>query len=170
ALVEYVRDAPPGDAAWAIWLLSGGKIGGARAKIASTGELRTWIGEETGTPDWLVEACHHQVGDLAETLALLLDDPPAVARGQDTDAPGATAGSDASAGESAGLAHWIEHRLAPIANAEPDVRRAVIVQAWHQLVFRERLVFNKLLTGALRVGVSQGLVQQALAELSGVDI
>src|SRR5690606_24132152 len=44
ALVEYFRDAPPRDAAWALWLLSGGKIGGARAKIAATGELRMWIG------------------------------------------------------------------------------------------------------------------------------
>ena len=41
---------------------------------------------------------------------------------------------------------------------------------WRQLPFDERLVFNKLLTGALRVGVSQRLVQQALAELSGIDI
>ncbi|MBJ6983718.1 ATP-dependent DNA ligase [Luteimonas sp. MC1750] len=158
ALVEYFRDAPPRDAAWALWLLSGGKIGGARAKIAATGELRTWIGEETGTPDWLVEACHHQVGDLAETLALLLDDPPV-----DDSLP-------THARDEPSLADWIEHRLAPVANAEPELRRAVIVDAWHQLVFRERLVFNKLLTGALRVGVSQGLVQQALAELSGVDI
>src|SRR5690606_1139379 len=41
---------------------------------------------------------------------------------------------------------------------------------WRSLVFDERLLFNKLLTGALRVGVSQRLVQQALAEMSGMDI
>ncbi|WP_132999237.1 ATP-dependent DNA ligase [Luteimonas arsenica] len=163
ALVDYFRDAPPRDAAWALWLLSGGKVGGARARIASTGELRAWVGEEAGLPDWLVEACHHQVGDLAETLALLLDDPPR----------GSTATTAADVADQAGgpgLADWIETRLAPVANAEPDVRRAVVVEAWRALCFRERLAFNKLLTGALRVGVSQGLVQQALAELSGVDI
>ncbi|MGY0634993.1 ATP-dependent DNA ligase [Luteimonas sp. A478] len=152
ALIDYFRDAPPRDAAWALWLLAGGKVGGARKKIAGTGELRAWIGEETGTPDWLVEACHHQVGDLAETLALLLDDPP----------------GDAMA--DVGLADWIEQRLTPVANADPDVRRTVVVDAWRSLAFRERLVFNKLLTGALRVGVSQGLVQRALAEMSGVEI
>ena len=154
ALVDYFREAPPADAAWALWLLAGGKIGGARAKIATTGELRAWVGEESGTPDWLVEACHHQVGDLAETLALLLDDPP----------PGHDHAADTS------LAEWIEGRLVAVANAEPETRRAVVVEAWRGLPFRERLAFNKLLTGALRVGVSQGLVQQALAELSGVDI
>ena len=180
ALVAYFRDAPPRDAAWALWLLAGGKIGGARAKIAGTGELRTWIGEESGTPDWLVEACHHQVGDLAETLALLLDDPPAAA---DVGVPGEAGDGDRAPGavdtldgigvnrtDEASLADWIERRLAPIANAEPEARRAVVVGAWHSLAFRERLAFNKLLTGALRVGVSQGLVQKALAEMSGVDI
>ncbi|MEN1939815.1 ATP-dependent DNA ligase [Luteimonas sp. MJ174] len=180
ALVAYFRDAPPRDAAWALWLLAGGKIGGARAKIAGTGELRAWIGEESGTPDWLVEACHHQVGDLAETLALLLDDPPAVGdlgvpgeAGDGDRAPGAAETRDgivADPLDEASLADWIEHRLAPIANAEPEARRAVVVGAWHGLAFRERLAFNKLLTGALRVGVSQGLVQKALAEMSGVDI
>src|SRR5690606_36632787 len=154
ALVDYFREAPPADAAWALWLLAGGKIGGARAKIATAGELRAWVGEESGTPDWLVEACHHQVGDLAETLALLLDDPP----------PGHDHAADTS------LAEWIEGRLVAVAHAEPETRRAAVVEAWRGLPFRERLAFNKLLTGALRVGVSQGLVQQALAELSGVDI
>ena len=46
----------------------------------------------------------------------------------------------------------------------------MVVSAWRSLCFGERLVFNKLLTGALRVGVSAGLVQKALAELSGLDV
>lgn len=151
ALVDYFRHAAPADAAWVLWLLAGGKISGARTRIASSGELRSWIAEVSGTPDWLVEASYHQVGDLAETLALLLDDPAQTA----DDMP---------------LSAWIEQRLAPVANADPDSRRAVVEQAWRSLPFAERLVFNKLLTGALRVGVSQGLVQQALATWSGVDI
>jgi ATP-dependent DNA ligase len=156
ALVDYFRDAPPHDAAWALWLLTGGKIGGvvvkgAKARIANTRELREWIAAESGTPDWLVDASYDQVGDLGETLALLLDDP-------------------AQRGDDIGLAEWIESRLAPLATADEDTRRAAVVGAWRTLPFDERLVFNKLLTGALRVGVSQGLVQQALAELSGLDI
>jgi DNA ligase-1 len=151
ALVDYFRTAPPSDAAWALWLLAGGKVGGTRARIASTGELRAWVATESGNPDWLVEASHHAVGDLAETLALLLDDP-------------------LEASEDLGLAQWVEQRLIPVANAEVEVRRAVVVSAWRGLQFRERLVFNKLLTGALRVGVSTGLVQAALAELSGLEV
>lgn len=151
ALVGYFEDAPAEDAAWALWLLAGGKVGGAKARIASSTELRQWVGEETGTPAWLVEASYDQVGDLAETLALLMPEPPMAA-------------------EERGLAHWITARLAPVANADPPVRRALVVDAWRALPYMQRLVFNKLLTGALRVGVSQGLVQKAIAQWSGVDV
>ncbi len=150
ALVDYFRDAPPRDAAWALWLLSGGKIGGAKKKIAGSGELREWIAQESGTPPWLVDDSYDQVGDLAETLALLLDDPD-----KTQDAP---------------LHVWIEERLLGVAGKDVDTRRALVTGAWHTLDFDQRLAFNKLLTGALRVGVSQRLVQQALAEMSGVDI
>lgn len=151
ALVDYFRAAPPEDAAWALRLLAGGKIGGARARIAGSAELRAWIAEESGTPPWLVDESYEAVGDLAETLALLLDDPD-------------------HAGDDAPLHAWIERRVLPVANAEPPVRRAMVVDAWRTLPFAQRFVFNKLLTGALRVGVSRGLVQQALAEASGVPI
>ena len=151
ALIDYFRAAPQRDAVWALYLLAGGKITRPGRKIAATGELREWIAEASQTPSWLVDESYDHVGDLAETLALLIDDP-------------------AQRGEDIALADWIERRLLPIANAEPDTRRALIVGAWRALPFDERLVFNKLLTGALRVGVSQRLVQQALAEWSGVDI
>jgi DNA ligase-1 len=151
ALEAYFRDAPPADAAWALALLAGGRIGSGKARIANTRELRDWIAEASDTPGWLVDDSYDQVGDLAETLALLLDDP--LDRSEDIP-----------------LHEWIEQRLLPIANADESVRRAVIVDAWRTLPFAERLLFNKLLTGALRVGVSQGLVQKALAEISGVDI
>ena len=151
AIVDYLRLAPADDAIWAIWLLAGGKISGAKTKIANTRELREWIAETSHTPLWLVEQSYEQVGDLAETLALLLDDPEQQAE----DIP---------------LSAWIEKRLLQIANREPHIRRQVIVDAWLSLPFTQRLVFNKLLTGSLRVGVSTGLVQQALAESSGVEI
>lgn len=151
ALVAYFRDARPHDAAWALYLLSGGKVGGARRKIAASGELRAWIAEASRLPAWLVADSYDQVGDLAETLTLLLDDPVERA----VDRP---------------LAEWIEGHLLAVANQPEPVRRAAVEAGWMQLPAAERLVFNKLLTGALRVGVSQRLVQQALAELSGIDI
>ena len=151
ALVDYLRDASPRDMAWALYLLRGGKVGSARAKIATTTELREWISQASGLEPWLVEDSYHHVGDLAETLALLM---PSVE---------GTGTNDAS------LADWIETRILSVANADAEVRRAMVMQAWHELPLQERFVFNKLLTGALRVGVSQGLVQKALSQLTGID-
>jgi len=151
ALVTYFRDAPSRDAAWALYLLAGGKLSHARRKVAAVGELRAWASEASSLPMWLVEASYEHVGDLAETLALLMPDP-------------------AQALPDRGLADWIEQILLPVANQDEAQRKAVIIAAWKGLVFDERLVFNKLLTGALRVGVSQGLAQQALADMSGIPV
>ena len=148
ALVAYFSDAPAHDAAWALTVLSGGKL----ARIAQAGELRDWVSERSGLPAWLVEESYDHVGDLAETVSLLLDDP-------------AVGGAPAL-----GLAQWIETILLPVAGADPATRRETIVHAWNTLPADQRLVFNKLITGALRVGVSQRTVQQALARISGLDI
>lgn len=147
ALGKYFRDAPPADAAWAVALLSGAKL----SKIANTRELREWVSQESGQPDWLVDESYDHVGDLAETLTLLIDDP-------DQEGPDRP------------LVEWIEGVLLPVAGKEPELRRAAVVGGWRTLPCDQRLLFNKLLTGSLRVGVSQRLVQQALAELSGIDI
>jgi DNA ligase-1 len=148
ALADYFRAAPAHDAAWALRFLSGGKL----SRIAGAGELREWIAASSGLPAWLVEESYDHVGDLAETATLLLDDPPV------------------SVQHERGLADWIENTLLPVAGAEPERRRAVVVAAWRDLPVEQRLVFNKLITGALRVGVSQRSVQQALARISGLDV
>ncbi|WP_313223622.1 ATP-dependent DNA ligase [Pseudoxanthomonas mexicana] len=147
AIADYVRRVPREDAAWGLWLLAGNKL----RRIAGSGELRTWCGELAGLPAWLVDDSYSHVGDLAETLALLLPSSTA----QHPELP---------------LHTWIEQRLLPVAGADADTRRRTVVDAWTQLPDNERLVFNKLLTGALRVGVSARLVQQALADFSDVPI
>ena len=148
ALIDYFREAAPEDAVWALFLLSGRKL----ARIAQSGELRGWIARESGIAPWLVDESYAHVGDLAETLTLLLDDPAPPER---VEAP---------------LRHWVEDVLLPLRGKDPETRRLAVVAGWHALPSTERLLFNKLLTGSLRVGVSQRLVQTALAELTGIDI
>ena len=71
-LTAYFREAPPGDAAWALHLLTGRRP----QRIASGPELRRWLGEATGLSEAVLEATYAHVGDLAETLALVLPAPP----------------------------------------------------------------------------------------------
>ncbi|MCI0742428.1 MAG: ATP-dependent DNA ligase [Gemmataceae bacterium] len=144
ALVLYFQHAPSEDAAWAIYFLVG-----RRPRLAlSWPKLRAWACRAAAIPDWLFDECYHAVGDLAETIALVL---PAQ-RSADVEP----------------LHHWIGARLLPLARLDDAGQRDVLVQAWAALDSTERLVWNKLITGAFRVGVSQQLVTRALAEVANL--
>jgi DNA ligase 1 len=145
ALVEYFRSAPAADAAWAVHFLSGRRP----KRLISSRNLRSWAAEAAAVPGWLFEESYHQVGDLAETITLLL--PPA---GESSELP---------------LSHWIEQRLLRLRGEDEDVQREVMLQAWRELDRRQSLVWNKLMTGSFRVGAAQRLVIRSLAEISGVD-
>jgi len=167
ALAAYFREAEPEDAAWVLAFLSGRRI----RRAVKTGELREWAAEESGLAGWLVEECYHTVGDLAETLALLV---PGAERA-DRDAPESP--PDASPPESPPsaspepprLAELVESRLVPLASMEPHEKRRTVVATWRELDADGRFLWNKLVTGGFRVGVARRTAIQALAEVSGID-
>lgn len=145
ALVSYFREAPPADAAWAVAFLTG-----RRPRRAVSGTLLgLWAAQESATPAWLFEECYQQVGDLAETITLLL---PAKGVG----------------GEDRSLAWWVGQRLLPLGTLEVEEQKQVMLETWRGLDARERFVWNKLITGAFRVGASARLVIRALAQASGI--
>ena len=158
ALREYFSTAPAADSACALHLLSGGK----QSRAVSTTLLREWAAEAAGIPLWLLEECYAQVGDLAETLALVL--PPAVPEPAREDADLA-----AEASGRAGLAAWIRDTIEPLRAADEPRKREIVADAWRRLAPDERIVWHKLLTGGCRVGVSRALVARALAEVAGID-
>ncbi len=151
ALIAYLRTAPPADAAWAVYFLSGRRL----LRLLPSKLLRQWTVEEAGISDWLLDESYAAVGDLAETTALLLDGiaPPADDAQRRPDVP---------------LAGWIA-RLEALRTADDAARREQVVGWWRELPTFERFVLNKLLTGEFRVGVSQTLVVRALATLAGID-
>ena len=143
ALADYFRTAPEADRLWTVALLSGRR---PRRTVTAT-DLRVWAADRAGIPLWLFEEAYPVVGDLAETIALVL--PP----------PGAT--SDRP------LAEWID-QIRSLALLDPSARRAAILAAWDALDVTERFVFNKLITGGFRMGVSRTLMTRALAEATGI--
>ena len=145
ALVRYFAAAAPADAAWAVYFLSGRK---PRQAVPSK-RLRLWGRELAGIPEWLFDETYHHVGDVAETIALLL--PPAVAA---SDRP---------------LAEWVETRLLKLRELPEDEQKAAVTAAWRELDAGQRFVWNKLITGEFRVGVSQLLVTRSLAKVAGLD-
>jgi DNA ligase-1 len=154
ALAGYFRGAEPADAAWALQVL----LGKQRRRLITGRRLRQICLEGSSLPDWLFDECHAQVGDSAETIALLWQ--------QVAHDPGA---SPADAAAQHPLHQWMEELLPAAAGLDADRQAEAVRALWHGLEPGELLVANKLLTGGLRVGVAQGLVLRALARISGLE-
>ena len=145
AMSHYFRTVPREDIAWAVHFL----IGRRPKRLIPTRDLVDWALAEAGMPEWMFGECYQAVGDLAETIALLL--------------PAAGASSQKP------LRYWVEDRLLPMREWGDAARRESMIEAWREMDERQRFAWNKLITGEFRVGVSQNLVLRALAEASGVD-
>ena len=115
AMVSYFQSATAADAAWAIYFLSGRKP----RQIIPTAKLRLWAAEISGIPDWLFELSYDAVGDLGETIALLLPDTNAE-------------------GSELPLTYWVETRTIPLRDFDETEQREAVAQAWNELDANER--------------------------------
>jgi DNA ligase-1 len=145
ALLRYLAAAPPADAAWAVYFLAGGKP----RQTVPTRQLRELAQQVAGLTEWLFDESYQTVGDLAETVSLLL--PPA------------------SAPVERGLADWLVQHLLPLRGLPPEPQAQLLRAQWDTVPDDQRFVYFKLITGGFRVGVSRLQVTQALAVLAGVD-
>jgi DNA ligase 1 len=176
ALVAYFQEAPPADAAWALFFLTGRRL----KRLLPTRLMHEWTIEVTGFPEWLVSSSYGVTGDFAETIALLLDgrvqplsaadlacraEAPQVRRRteapllpfDDPEPPPIDEEMDVP------LAQWIETRILPLREAGDDERRRRVLSWWSRLPRPQLFLLNKLLTGEFRVGVSHTLIVRALA-------
>jgi DNA ligase-1 len=142
ALAEYFADADDMDRLWTVALFSGRRP----KRAVTTTKLREWAAEVAGLPLWLFEDSYTVVGDLAETIALTL--------------PPNTTTSIHS------LTIWI-NKLRDLSNAKDEEKKEAVLDAWNSLGGAERFLFNKLITGGFRVGVSQKLMTRALSRATG---
>ena len=145
ALQAYFRQAPPEDAAWAVYFLSGGRP----RQLVPTRLLRDMATEASGIEPWLFEESYQSVGDLAETISLLLPESPYTSED--------------------GLAVWLEDKLLPLRGLPPLELAERLPALWAQLDQPSLMVCIKLITGSFRVGVSKLLVTRALAAMAELD-
>ncbi|WP_136442672.1 ATP-dependent DNA ligase [Pacificoceanicola onchidii] len=144
ALAAFFRKANDEDKLWCIALFSGRRP----KRAVTTTQLREWAAERAEVPLWLLEESYPIVGDLAETIALLLPE-----------------GGETS---NESLSFWVKELIA-LSQVDLDARKPRILAAWDRLDATERFLFNKLITGGFRVGVSQKLMTRALALATGQD-
>jgi DNA ligase-1 len=145
ALVRYFRVAPAADAAWGLFFLIGNRI----KRAVSTARLREWAGELAEIPLWLVEESYDAVGDLAETLSLIV---PRVEHQQDQS-----------------LAKLVAERILPLPERSESEQKELVQEAWRSLPTLHAFLWLKLITGEFRVGAAKTLVIRALAEVAGID-
>ncbi|XVO88715.1 ATP-dependent DNA ligase [Pseudomonas palleroniana] len=145
ALQAYFVQASPADAAWAVYFLSGGRP----RQLVPTRLLRDMATQASGIEPWLFEESYQSVGDLAETVSLLL--PESAYTSED------------------GLATWLEDKLLPLRGLSPQELTERLPALWAQLDQPSLMVCIKLITGSFRVGVSKLLVTRALAAMAGLD-
>ncbi|MEB3334078.1 MAG: ATP-dependent DNA ligase [Cyanobacteriota bacterium] len=154
ALHAYFQGVSPADGAWAIHVL----LGRQKRRLITGRRLREICLEVAPWPDWLFDACYRQVGDSAETISLLWPSHRA---------PSASP-EEATVLEGS-LQDWMERRLPSLAELQGVEQAEAVRACWRTLGREQLLVVNKLLTGGLRVGVSDGLVMRALSRLSGLE-
>ena len=143
ALSRYFGEAEDQDKLWVIALLSGRR---PKRPVSST-QLRTWATGISGIPDWLFEASYHVVGDFAETVThvAVLKDPIVKS-----------------------LTEWVTYveELKACSEEEKAMR---VKHAWGGLADMELFVFNKIITGGFRIGVSQKIMVKGLSKATGVE-
>ncbi len=146
-MAEFFRKQDAETCAWALFFLSGRKP----KQLVGSAKLRQWSQELVRYPDWMIEECYAAVGDTAEMVSLILA------------AAGET--GEGRADDAISLGEWMSHRLLPLGSMDDDSRRRHIIGWWQQLPPNEVFLLNKLLTGSLRLGVSETLVYRALSEV-----
>ena len=144
ALVDYLQKASEKDKLWLISIFTGKR---PPRPVKST-LMKQWCQDIIELPEWLFLESYSTVGDLGETLALLLPEP--------------THKIEKS------LTAWMEDVIALKAKTEEE-KKAYVLNAWSGLQMQERLIFNKLIGGSFRIGVSKKTLVNALAKLSGID-
>lgn len=145
AMVDYLQQAECEDAAWAVFFLCGYRL----RQLVPNKLLSAWAIEIAQIPEWLFLESYSAVGDLAETLALL------VPSGYHT--------------LDFGLATFVQSRLLPLRTMSESQQRDSVIEIWREAPMDVRFVVMKLITGAFRVGVSKRMVTKAISLYCGVE-
>lgn len=143
ALENYFRTEKESEKIFCVALFTGKKPKG----VVRSAQLRTWAAEISGLPEWLFEETYHIVGDLAETIAKILLSSTNEKR------------TDTQSLET------IFNQLQELKSSTEEKKRKYVTEMWAVLNDKERFVFNKMLTGGFRIGVSQKMMTKALSQV-----
>ncbi|MDQ0594189.1 DNA ligase-1 [Chryseobacterium ginsenosidimutans] len=141
AIIDYLERAPDEDKVWFIALFTGKRP----KRNVNTNYMKEWALEITKLPFWLFQESYSSVGDLGETLSLILPPP--------------TKTIDRT------LSQWMNDIIG-LKNKTDVEKKEFVLNSWDGLDYTERLIFNKLLGGSFRIGVSDKTLINSLTKFS----
>lgn len=144
AIVNYLENAPDNDKLWFLALFTGKRP----KRPVNTNYLKQWALEITGLPEWLFVESYTSVGDLGETLSLILPAPEHHIEKT--------------------LSEWMGELL-ELKDKTEEEKKQYVLQSWNGLDYTERFIFNKLIGGSFRIGVSKKLLINALSKYSEIE-
>ncbi|MBB6330212.1 DNA ligase-1 [Chryseobacterium sediminis] len=144
AIIDYLERTPDEDKVWFIALFTGKRP----KRNVNTNYMKEWALEITKLPYWLFQESYSSVGDLGETLSLIL--PPPEENIERT------------------LSEWMNDIVSLKGKTDPE-KKEFVLNSWNGLDYTERLIFNKLIGGSFRIGVSDKTLINALTKFSGQE-
>ena len=143
-LTNYFKSTPQKDSLWAIALLSHRRP----PRPLNTTLMRIWASELAEVPDWLFEESYHIVGDLAETISLSVPQEIHLT--------------------TPSLSECIKE-IINLKYKDEKEKKSYVFNRWKSFNNYEKFVFNKILTGGFRIGISQKLMTRALSKAVKVE-
>ncbi|TYR34149.1 ATP-dependent DNA ligase [Sphingobacterium phlebotomi] len=144
AIDRFLHEADNDDKLWFLALFTGKRP----KRNINTTLMKQWAIEVAAIPEWLFQESYGAVGDLGETIALVLPEPSYY-----TDRT---------------LTAWM-NLIITLKDSTEDEKKEFVLQAWNNLPTTERFIFNKLLGGSFRLGVSSKTLINALAKHYQMD-
>lgn len=139
AIISFLDTAPEEDKLWFLALFTGKR---PRRKVSTT-LMKQWAMEISGIPEWLFRESYSAVGDLGETISLILPEPEVY--------------------NEQSLDKWMQQINALDSKTEEE-KKQFVIESWQHLSHTGRFIFNKLLGGSFRVGIAaKGLINAIAA-------
>jgi DNA ligase-1 len=126
ALSNFFQNNSTGDSIYVVSFL----IGRKPKQIIKTAFLREWARESAGIDEWLFKESYDIVGDLAETISLIV---PQKKTGKEN--------------YPVSLKEWIEDIILPLKKKSEAEQKKIVQGIWGYLSREEKFIFNKVITG-----------------------
>jgi len=149
-LKNYFLSNDPIDNSWAIYLLTGK----SNKRFISGRYLKNLFSQIYEYPQWLIDTCYLKVGDSAEVITLLLKNKT---------------NSRKKKLSNISLNELLSETIPALSKLNEEEKNLEIKNLWETLPEDNHLIFNKILTGTFRVGVSIGLITKSISKLINIE-